>query len=264
LAQAKAKRLLLDEHFTVDGTLIEAWVCQKSFKLKTEPAPVPLPDNPGNPIRGLLGERRTNAMHASTTNLEARLHKPVSQKARLCFLGHVLMENQRGFVVNAMLTLATRTAEREAVFALVSTRLAARRITLGGDKNYNIHQFVHVFRAVQVPPPTWPHTTNRTGVIDGWTTRHLGYTASQQTRKRVDAAFGWLKMVGVLLQFRWGSWFFIFAAPCTTWCGCTILRRLGPSRCGPAVHPQGWGVFGLNPVVSNSERFGNSCVSAVR
>jgi len=218
LAQAKAHRLLSDEHFTVDGTLIEAWAGQKSFKQKTEAAPVPPTDDPGNPSVDFRGERRTNATHASTTDPEARLYKKAAgQEATLCFLGHVLMENRHGLVVNTRLTPATGTAEREAAVALLNARPSTRRITLGGDTNDDTHQFVQDLRALQVAPHVAQHTTNRASAIDGRTTRHPGYTVSQQKRKRVEEIFGWLKTVGVLRNVKLRGvqrvgWRFTFAA----------------------------------------------------
>jgi len=218
LAQAKAHRLLSDEHFTVDGTLIEAWAGQKSFKLKTDAAPVLPPDDPGNPSVDFRGERRTNATHASTTDPEARLYKKAAgQEAKLCFLGHVLMENRHGLVVNTRLTPATGTAERAAAVALLDARPTTRRITLGGDKNYDTHQFVQDLRALQVTPHVAQHTTNRASAIDGRTTRHPGYAVSQQKRKRVEEIFGWLKTVGLLRKVKLRGvqrvgWLFTFAA----------------------------------------------------
>ena len=218
LAQAKAHRLLSDEHFTVDGTLIEAWAGQKSFKQKTAATPVPPPEDPGNPSVDFRGERRTNATHASTTDPEARLYKKAAgQEAKLCFLGHVLMENRHGLVVNTRLTPATGTAEREAAVALVDARPTTRRITLGGDKNYDTHQLVEDLRALQVTPHVAQHTTNRASAIDGRTTRHPGYTVSQQKRKRVEEIFGWLKTVGLLRKVKLRGvqrvgWLFTFAA----------------------------------------------------
>ena len=218
LAQAKAQRLLSDEHFTVDGTLIEAWAGQKSFKLKSEATPVPPPDDPGNPSVDFRGERRTNATHASTTDPEARLYKKAAgQEAKLCFLGHVLMENRHGLVVNALVTPATGTAEREAALALVDTRFPTRRITLGGDKNYDTAAFVDALRVRQVTPHVAQHTTNRASAIDGRTTRHPGYAVSQQKRKRVEEVFGWLKTVGLLRKVKLRGvrridWLFTFAA----------------------------------------------------
>lgn len=218
LAQAKAHRLLSDEHFTVDGTLIEAWAGQKSFKPKTDVTPVPPTDDPGNPSVDFRGERRTNATHASTTDPEARLYKKAAgQEAKLCFLGHVLMENRHGLVVNATVTSATGTAEREAALALVDPRPLTRRITLGGDKNYDTAAFVDALRVRQVTPHVAQHTTRRTSAIDGRTTRHPGYAASQQKRKRVEEVFGWLKTVGLLRKVKLHGvrrigWLFTFAA----------------------------------------------------
>lgn len=218
LAQAKAQHRLSDEHFTVDGTLIEAWAGQKSFKLKAETAPVSPPDDPGNPSVDFRGERRTNATHASTTDPEAQLYKKAAgQEAQLCFLGHVLMENRHGLVVNATVTPATGTAEREAAMALLNSRPTTRRITLGGDKNYDTHQFVQDLRARQVTPHVSQHTTNRASAIDGRTTRHPGYAMSQRKRKRVEEIFGWLKTVGMLRKVKLCGvprvdWLFTFAA----------------------------------------------------
>ncbi|WHZ14390.1 MAG: Transposase [Nitrospira sp.] len=203
LAQAKAQRLLSDEHFTVDGTLIEAWAGQKSFKKTAEPAPVPPSDDPGNPSVDFRGERRTNATHASTTDPEARLYKKAAgQEAKRCFLGHVLMENRHGLVVNATVTPATGTAEREAALALVDAQAPTRRITLGGDKHYDTAAFVDALRKRQVTPHVAQHTTRRASAIDGRTTRHPGYTISQQKRKRVEEVFGWLKTVGLLRKVK--------------------------------------------------------------
>lgn len=215
LAQAKAQRLLSDEHFTVDGTLIEAWAGQKSFKKNAAP---PSTDDPGNPRVDFRGERRTNATHASTTDPEARLYKKATgQEAKLCVLGHVLMENRHGLVVDTRLTPATGTAEREAALALVTGRSTTQRITLGGDKNYDTQAFVQDLRAVQVTPHVAQHTTNRASAIDGRTTRHPGYAVSQQKRKRVEEIFGWLKTVGLLRKVKLRGvqrvgWLFTFAA----------------------------------------------------
>ena len=216
LAQAQAQRLLSDEHFTVDGTLIEAWAGQKSFTKKA--APTPPTDDPGNPSVNFRGERRTNATHVSTTDPEARLYKKAAgQEAKLCFLGHVLMENRHGLVVNTRLTPATGTAEREAALALVRERLGRQRVTVGGDKNYDTHEFVQDLRALQATPHVAQHTTRRTSAIDGRTTRHPGYAVSQQKRQRVEEIFGWLKTVGLLRKVklrgvRRVGWLFTFAA----------------------------------------------------
>jgi transposase len=218
LAQARAQRLLSDEHFTVDGTLIEAWAGQKSFKPKTATAPAPPRDDPGNPSVDFRGERRTNATHASTTDPESRLYKKAAgQEAKLCFVGHVLMENRNGLVVQATVTPATGTAERDAALVLVDAHAPTQRITLGGDKNYDTHQFVQDLRARQVTPHVAQHTTNRASAIDGRTTRHPGYRVSQHKRKRVEEVFGWMKTVGLLRKVKLRGvprvgWLFTFAA----------------------------------------------------
>jgi transposase len=218
LAQAKTHRLLSDEQFTVDGTLIEAWAGQKSFKLKSAAVPMPPPEDPGNPSVDFRGVRRTNATHASTTDPEARRYKQAAgQEAKLCFLGHVLMENRQGLVVNTRLTQATGTAEREAALALLRERPGRQRVTLGGDKNYDTHAFVQDLRAGQVTPHVAQHTTNRASAIDGRTTRHPGDTVSQQKRTRVEEIFGWLKTVGLLRNVKLRGvqrvgWLFTFAA----------------------------------------------------
>jgi transposase len=218
LAQAKAQRLLSDEHFTVDGTLIEAWAGQKSFKKTVEPAPGSPSDDPGNPSVNFRGERRTNATHVSTTDPEARLYKKAAgQEAKLCFLGHVLMENRNGLVVQATVTPATGTAERDAALALVDAQAPAGRITLGGDKNYDTAAFVAALRERQVTPHVAQHMTRRTSAIDGRTTRHAGYAVSQQKRKRVEEVFGWLKTVGLVRKVKLRGvprvgWLFTFAA----------------------------------------------------
>ncbi|MBX3331385.1 MAG: IS5 family transposase [Nitrospira sp.] len=218
LAQAKAQRLLSDEHFTIDGTLIEAWAGQKSFKKKAEPMPPPPADDPGNPSVDFRGERRTNATHTSTTDPEARLYKKAAgQEAKLCFLGHVLMENRHGLVVNSTVTRATGTAEREAALALVDAQAPIGCITLRGDKNYDTAAFVDALRERQVTPHVAQHTTRRSSAIDGRTTHHLGYAVSQRKRKRVEEIFGWLKTVGLLRKVKLRGvqrvgWLFTFAA----------------------------------------------------
>ena len=218
LAQARAQRLLSDEHFTVDGTLIEAWAGQKSFKPKSGAPPMPPPEDRGNPSVDFRGERRTNATHASTTDPEARVYKKAAgQEAQRCFLGHVLTENRHGLVIQATVTPATGTAERDAALAWVEAPASTRRITLGGDKNDDTHPFVQGLRARQVTPHVAQPTTNRASAIDGRTTRHPGYTISQQKRKRVEEVFGWLKTVGLMRKVklrgvRRVGWLFTFAA----------------------------------------------------
>lgn len=238
LAQARAQRLLSDEHFTVDGTLIEAWAGPKSFQKKAAAARS-RPADPGNPSVDFRGERRTNATHASTTDPEARLYKKAEgQEATLCFLGHVLMENRNGLVVQATVTPATGTAERGAALALVDAQAPSRRITLGGDRNYDTAAFVEALRERQVTPHVAQHTTRRRRAIDGRTTRHPGYAVSQQKRKRVEEVFGWLKTGGC--SARSNSEACCESAgsspsqrPPITWCGCAISWRLPYEGSGP-------------------------------
>lgn len=199
LAQAKAPRLLSDEHVTVEGTLIEAWAGPKRFTKTPAPAGVPPPDDPGNPSVTFRGERRTNATPASTTDPEARRYKQATgPDAKRGFLGHVLMEHRHGLVVNTHLTPASGTAEREAAIALLNRQPPTRRITLGGDQNDATQPFVQDLQAVQVTPHVAQHTRHRASASDGRSTRHPGYVVSQQKRTRVEEIVGWVKTVGLL------------------------------------------------------------------
>jgi transposase len=218
LAQARERTLLSEDHFTVDGTLIEAWAGQKSFKRKEAPSPSPPPDDPGNPSIDFRGERRTNATHVSTTDPEARLYKKAKrQEARLAYLGHVLMENRHGLVVDTRVTQATGTAEREAALAMAEAMPGQHRITLGADKNYDTHDCVRELRELRVTPHVAQNTSGRSSAIDGRTTRHPGYAVSQRKRKSVEEIFGWMKTVGLLRKTRHRGlarvgWMFTFAA----------------------------------------------------
>ena len=204
ITAAKRRRLLSADHFTVDGTLLEAWASVKSFKPKPpadgEPAadggsPPDLPTPSGrNPEVAFHGERRSNATHQSTTDPEARLAKKGKGKeAKLSFLGHVLMENRNGLVVDRRLTAATGTAEREAALEMLSHRPGNRRKTLGADKNYDTKEFVKGCRARNVTPHV---TRKKHSAIDERTTTFPGYKVSQKVRKRVEEIFGWMKTVG--------------------------------------------------------------------
>lgn len=189
------------------------------------------------------GERRTNATHVSTTDPEARLDKKAAgQEAKLCFVGHVLMENRHGLVVQSTVTPATGTAGREAAAALVDARPTTRQITLGGDQNDDTHEFVQDLRARQVTPPVAQHTTRQTSANDGRTTRHPGSAVSQQKRKGVEEIFGWLKTVGLLWKVklrgvRRVGWLFTLPSPrrSTTWCEFAIWWEQRPDRQGHAV-----------------------------
>jgi transposase len=218
LAQARELALVSDEHFTVDGTLIEAWAGQKSFKRKEAVPPSPPPDDPGNPSIEFRGERRTNATHASTTDPEARLYKKAKgQEATLSYLGHVLIENRHGLVVDSRVTQATGTAEREAALVMAEAIPGQKRVTLGADKGYDTHDFVHELRQLQVTPHVAQHTSGRSSAIAGRTARHPGDAVSQRKRKCVEEIFGWMKTVGLLRKVRHRGvarvgWMFTFAA----------------------------------------------------
>jgi transposase len=213
LAQASSRALLSSEHFTVDGTLIEAWASHKSFKRKDGSDQQP-PDDPGNPTVDFHGERRSNATHQSTTDPDARLaRKGKGKEAKLSYAGHVLMENRNGLAVNACVNLAEGRAEVEAAVAMVEEISGQHHVTLGGDKNYDTKEFVQEMRDHQVTPHV---ACKPTTIIDARTTRHPGYAISQQKRKRVEEIFGWLKTVGGLRKTRHRGlervgWMFTFA-----------------------------------------------------
>ena len=196
---AIAQPYLSDEHFTVDGTLIEAWASHKSFRPKEE-APGP---QGGNREVNFHGEVRSNDTHQSTTDPEARLYKKSKgSEAKLSYLGHGLMENRHGLLVKTRVTLADGSAERDATLAMAGKVAGRKRLTLGGDKNYDTRDFVHALRRLRITPHVAQNTTNRSSAIDPRTTRHAGYALSQQKRKRVEQSFAWMKMIGLLRQVK--------------------------------------------------------------
>jgi transposase len=213
VAQARSRELLSSEHFTVDGTLIEAWASHKSFKRK-DGSDRQTPDDPGNPTVDFHGEQRSNATHQSTTDPEARLaRKGAGKEAKLSYAGHVLMENRNGLAVNGCVNLAEGRAEPEAALAMVEEISGEHRITLGGDKGYDRKEFVQELRDHQVTPHI---ACKPTSIIDERTTRHPGYLISQQKRKRIEEIFGWVKTVGGLRKTRHRGlarvgWMFTFA-----------------------------------------------------
>jgi transposase len=215
VAQARERGLLSDEHFTVDGTLVEAWASLKSFKRK-EAAPA-APDDPGNPTVNFHGERRSNATHASTTDPQARLaRKGNNQEAKLFYTGHVLMENRNGLAVAGCVLPASGYAERAAALDLVGGLPPGGPRTLGADKGYDTRDFVGAVRLLGVTPHVAQNTTHRRSAIDGRTTRHAGYAVSQRRRKRVEEIFGWLKTIGLMRKTRHRGtrrvdWMFTFA-----------------------------------------------------
>jgi transposase len=210
--------LLSDEHFTVDGTLIEAWASLKSFKKKDAQDTTTPPEDPGNPTVDFRGEQRLNETHQSTTDPEAKLYRKGSGKeAQLSYLGHVLMENRHGLAVQTALTPATGTAEREATVTMITAQAPEGGVTLGGDKNYDTQGCVANLRARGVTPHVAQNAARRGGsAIDGRTTRHPGYALSQRVRKRVEEIFGWLKTVGGMRKTRFRGtarvgWMFTWA-----------------------------------------------------
>ena len=209
LAQPRIKALLSDEHFSVDGTLIDAWASMKSFRPKDE-GDDDEPPAGRNAERDFRGEKRSNETHASTTDPDAKLYrKGNGQSSRLCFMGHLLMENRSALIVDAALTRAGGRAEREAALAMLDRRKGrARRISLAGDKAYDVRRFVEDLRAREVTPHIAVDGNVRvTGrprrtAIDGRTTRHPGYAVSQRLRKRIEEGFGWIKTTGNLAKTR--------------------------------------------------------------
>lgn len=208
VAQAKSRGLLSDDHFSVDGTLIEAWASIKSFRPKDGGGEPPGPGRNGE--RDFHGEKRSNETHASTTDPDARLYrKGNGQSSRMAFMGHVLMENRNGLVVGACLTPASGTAEREAALTLADRlQRGKRRITLGADKAYDVEDFIAALRERRITPHVAVdgHETKtgkrRKTAIDGRTTRHPGYAVSLRIRKRIEEAFGWIKTTGTLRKTR--------------------------------------------------------------
>jgi transposase len=207
VAAAHERGLFSDEHFTVDGTLIEAATSFKSFKPKDGPPPPTTDEDPGNPSVDFHGEKRSNATHQSTTDPEALLFKKAQGKeAKLGFLAHALMENRSGMLVDFQVTQATGTAERDVVPGLLqgARERQFRPTTLGGDKNYDTRGCVDAIRQEGVTPHVAQNDKRRGGsAIDGRTTRHAGYTVSQRIRKRVEEIFGWMKTVGGFRKTRY-------------------------------------------------------------
>ncbi len=203
LCQARAAGLLSDEHFTVDGTLIEAWASQASFRPKQDEPRGRGGQDTATPGGDFRGQRRRNDTHASTTDPDARLYRKGSgQEAKLCYLGHVLSENRHGLAVGGELSLASGTAEREAALSLIEGIPRGARATLGCDKAYDTQALVALLRAAGVTPHVSQNTTNRRSAIDGRTTRHPGYELSQGKRRLAEGVFGWMKTVGLMRQTR--------------------------------------------------------------
>jgi transposase len=207
LEQARVLKLLSSEHFTVDGTLIQAWASLKSFKRKgEEPSQRSDHDDPGNPTVNFHGERRSNATHKSTTDPQALLaRKGKGKEAKLCYSANALAENRHTLLIDLQVEPADGSAERRAAVAMTDERLAGTgRITLGGDKGYDTRDFVASCRELRVTPHVTQNLARPGGsALDARTTRHPGYTISQRIRKRIEEAFGWMKTVGGLRQTRY-------------------------------------------------------------
>ncbi|HEY3119798.1 MAG TPA: IS5 family transposase [Vicinamibacteria bacterium] len=215
VAEAAGRGLLSSEHFTVDGTLVEAWAGLKSFKRKDGSDQQGPPDDPGNPTVNFHGETRSNDTHQSTTDPDARLMtKGNGKEAKLYFMGHVVMENRNGLAVGGGVSHANGTAEREMALDLLGDIPRRRRITLGADKGYDVPAFVAQLRESDVTP----HVASkvRGSALDGRTTRHATYEVSQWKRKQVEEIFGWLKTIGMIRKLRHRGlprvdWIFTFA-----------------------------------------------------
>lgn len=220
LIQADTAQLLSDEHFTVDGTLLEAWASHKSFQRTDATPPTDPPTGGSNPTIDFKGERRSNTTHQSTTDPDARLYKKASgREAHLGYLAHVVMENRHGLLVDTLVTPATGTAERDAAIVMISRRPGNHPITVGADKAYDTRDHIAALRGLGATPHVAQYTPGprRGSAIDRRTTRHPGYTVSQRKRKAVEQAFGWLKTIALLrkVRHRGGArveWIFTFAA----------------------------------------------------
>lgn len=207
VGKARNEGLLSDDHFTVDGTLIEAYASLKSFRKKgAKPDDSNPPDDPGNPTVNFHGEKRSNKTHQSTTDPESTLAKKgPGKEAKLSFTGHALMENRNGMLVDLKVTPSVGITESEASEAMLKrqARKRVRPATLGGDKGYHNRKFVESLRGRGIRPHIALQTGRNTPGLDGRTTRHIGYEVSQRIRKRVEEIFGWMKTVGGLRKTRY-------------------------------------------------------------
>jgi transposase len=232
--QARSAGLTSDEHFTVDGTLLEAWASLKSFQPKDEKKSRP-PDDPGNPTVDFHGERRSNQTHASKTDADAQLaRKGPGKEAKLSYSGNLLVENRNGLIVNAELLEANGRAERDAALLMLEQVPGTKRVTAGADKGYDTAEFVAECRHLGVTPHVARNTGRRGGsAIDRRTVRHPGYAVSQRRRKRIEECFGWLKDIALLRKLRHRGlpkvgWVFSFAAAAYNLVRMRNLRKLSP------------------------------------
>jgi len=218
VGQAQAKGLTSDEHFTVDGTLIEAWASLKSFQRKGQKPTAP-PDDPGNPSVDFHGEKRSNDTHESTTDPDALLaRKGNGKEAKLSYNGNLLTENRNGLIIKTELFQANGTAERDAALVMLEQVPGTGRITVGADKGYDTKEFVAECRHLNITPHVAQNVKRNGGsAIDGRTTRYEGYAISQRKRKRIEECFGWLKTIALVRKVRHRGiekvgWIFTFAA----------------------------------------------------
>jgi transposase len=215
--QARAKGLTSDEHFSVDGTLLEAWASLKSFQAKDKKEEMP-PDDPGNPNVNFRGEKRSNQTHESKTDPDALLaRKGEGKESKLSYSGNLLMENRHGLILEAEVVQARGTAERDAALGMLEQIPGSQRVTVGGDKAFDTRDFVKECRHMGIVPHVAQNTKRRGGsAIDGRTTRHPGYAISQRKRKRIEECFGWLKTIALMRKVRHRGvgrvdWIFTFA-----------------------------------------------------
>jgi transposase len=217
VAQARENGWTSDEHFTVDGTLLEAWAGVKSFQRKDKRGSPP-PDDLGNPTMDFHGEKRSNQTHQSKTDPDARLaRKGAGKEAKLSYSGNLLVENRHGLIVDSLVWEATGTAERDAAMVMLQQIPGTRRVTVGGDKGFDTAEFVRECRHMEVTPHLARNLERRGGsAVDRRTARHLGYRLSQKKRKRIEECFGWLKTIALLRKVRHRGtlrvdWIFTFA-----------------------------------------------------
>ena len=215
--QARSHQLLSEEHFTVDGTLLEAWASVKSFQPKDKKGSPP-PEDPGNPTVNFRGEKRSNQTHESKTDSDALLaRKGPGKEAKLSYSGNLLVENRNGLIVSSLVWEATGTAERDAAMVMLQQVPGIGQVTVGGDKGFDTAEFVRECRNMRVTPHVAQNLARRGGsAIDGRTTQHPGYHISQKKRKRIEECFGWLKTIALLRKVRHRGtlkvdWIFTFA-----------------------------------------------------
>jgi transposase len=235
--QARAKGLTSDEHFSVDGTLLEAWASLKSFQPKQD-KPSPPPDDPGNPTVNFRGEERSNETHESKTDPDALLaRKGPGKESRLSYSGNLLVENRNGLIVNAEVFQANGTAERDAALVMLEQIPGTKPVTVGGDKGFDTFGFVEECRNLRATPHVAQNEKRRGGsAIDGRTTRHPGYAVSQRKRKRIEECFGWLKTIALMRKVRHrgvGKVHWIFTLACAAY-NLVRMRKLSPATV-PAV-----------------------------